>query len=41
MRGIDWETVRYEAGNIGLIVLMTILGVGAIVCFWMFFGGGM
>lgn len=40
MRGIDWEEVRYEAGNAGLIVLMTILGLGLIFDIWLIFGGG-
>lgn len=38
MRGIDWEEVRYEAGNAGLIALMTVMGLGAIFCFGLFFG---
>lgn len=38
MTGIDWEEVRYEAGNAAIIVLMTIMAIGAVICFGMFFG---
>lgn len=36
---IDWETMRYEAGNVALMVGMAVLGLALIFDVWLIFGG--
>lgn len=36
---IDWETMRYEAGNVALMVGVAVLAVALIFDAWLMIGG--
>jgi hypothetical protein len=36
---IDWETMRYEAGNVALMVGMAVLAVGLVGIGYLWIGG--